>query len=99
MALDHLGIDELNALFPGDRHAVIAILDEIDVANLIQLDRRKPDVVQVCAVDILPAAGGMRLAQIIQEVRLFLMPPMIAAANGQKFEQTWPTGGPWVSKG
>jgi predicted nucleotidyltransferase component of viral defense system len=43
-------------------------------------------------------AGGMDLAQIIQEIRLFLMPPMIAAADGQEFEGIWPAGGPWVAK-
>jgi len=30
-------------------------------------------------------AGRMALAQIIQQLRLFLMPPVIAAANGQEF--------------
>lgn len=44
-------------------------------------------------------AGGMDLAQIIQEIRLFLMTPMIAAADGQELEATWTAGGPWVAKG
>jgi len=43
-------------------------------------------------------AGGMVLTQIIRQIRLFLMPPMIAAANGQEFEGTWPAGGPWATK-
>ena len=43
-------------------------------------------------------AGGMVLTQSIQEIRLFLMPPMLDLANGQEFEETWPAGGPWVSK-
>jgi predicted nucleotidyltransferase component of viral defense system len=43
-------------------------------------------------------AGGMDLAQIIQEARLFLMPPMTAAANGQEFEETWSAGGPWAAE-
>jgi predicted nucleotidyltransferase component of viral defense system len=42
-------------------------------------------------------AGGMGLMHVIQEIRLFLMPPMLAAANGQEFEQVWPVGGPWVA--
>jgi hypothetical protein len=42
---------------------------------------------------------GMALMQVIQEIRLFLMPPMIAAAGGQEFEQTWPVEGPWVANG
>jgi len=43
-------------------------------------------------------AGGMDLAQIIQEIRLFLMKPMSAAAEGQEFEETWPAGGPWIAQ-
>jgi hypothetical protein len=43
-------------------------------------------------------AGGMVLTQVIQQVRLFSMSPMIAAANGQEFEETWPAGGPWVAQ-
>jgi hypothetical protein len=43
-------------------------------------------------------AEGMVLTQIIQQIRLFLMPPMIAAASGQEFEKTWPTEGPWVAE-
>jgi hypothetical protein len=44
-------------------------------------------------------AGGMDLEQIIQEIRLFLMTPMIAAADGKELAATWPAGGPWVAKG
>lgn len=43
-------------------------------------------------------AGGMGLMHVIQEIRVFLMPPMLAAANAQKFEQAWPAGGPWIAK-
>jgi hypothetical protein len=43
-------------------------------------------------------AGGMVLAQIIQEIRLFLVKPMSAAADGQEFEETWPAGGPWLAR-
>jgi predicted nucleotidyltransferase component of viral defense system len=42
--------------------------------------------------------GGMDLAQIIQEIRLFLIKPMSAAADGQEFEETWPSGGPWIAR-
>jgi predicted nucleotidyltransferase component of viral defense system len=42
-------------------------------------------------------ASGSSLAQVIREIRLFLMPPMIAAAKGQVFEETWPAGGPWAA--
>ena len=44
-------------------------------------------------------AGGMDLAQIIQEIRMFLMRPMIAAAEGRAFAEAWPAGGPWMAKG
>jgi predicted nucleotidyltransferase component of viral defense system len=43
--------------------------------------------------------GGMGLMQVIQEIRRFLMPPVIAAAGGQEFEQMWPVGGPWAANG
>jgi predicted nucleotidyltransferase component of viral defense system len=43
-------------------------------------------------------AGGMDLAQIIQEIRLFMMKPMSAAAEGQEFKETWPAGGPWIAQ-
>jgi hypothetical protein len=43
-------------------------------------------------------AGGMDLAQIIQEIGLFLMKPLSAAADGQAFEETWSAGGPWVAE-
>jgi len=39
--------------------------------------------------------GGLALTQVIRQIRLFLMPPMIAAANGQECEEMWPAGGPW----
>ena len=38
--------------------------------------------------------GGMVLTQIIRQIRLFLMPPMLAATNRQEFEEMWPAGGP-----
>ena len=43
-------------------------------------------------------AGGMDLTQVVREIHLFLMPPIIAAAKGQAFEDTWPVGGPWVAE-
>jgi predicted nucleotidyltransferase component of viral defense system len=44
-------------------------------------------------------AGSMDLTQIIRQISLFLMPPMIAAANERELEKTWPAGGPWVAGG
>jgi predicted nucleotidyltransferase component of viral defense system len=43
--------------------------------------------------------GGIGLTQIMQEIGLFLIPPVIAAASGQEFEETWPEGGPWIAGG
>jgi predicted nucleotidyltransferase component of viral defense system len=40
-------------------------------------------------------AGGLNLPQVIRQIRLFLMPPMTAAAAGQEFEGQWSAGGPW----
>ena len=42
-------------------------------------------------------AGGLGLAQIIQQVRVFLASPMIAAATGQEFAETWPARGRWAA--
>jgi predicted nucleotidyltransferase component of viral defense system len=42
-------------------------------------------------------AGGLTLTQIISHIRLFLMPPLLAAAGGQEFEEAWPPGGPWAT--
>jgi predicted nucleotidyltransferase component of viral defense system len=44
-------------------------------------------------------AGDTGLGPIIRQIRLFLMPPMVAAVSRQEFEETWPAGGPWVPKG
>ena len=42
-------------------------------------------------------ADDMGLMHTIHGIRLFLLLPMLAAANGQEFEQVWPVGGPWVA--
>jgi predicted nucleotidyltransferase component of viral defense system len=42
--------------------------------------------------------GGLTLSQIVLQIRQFLMPPVLAAANGQELEATWPAGGPWVAE-
>jgi predicted nucleotidyltransferase component of viral defense system len=42
-------------------------------------------------------ADGLGLAQVVQQVHLFLMPPIVAAANGQEFAEMWPAGGPWAA--
>ena len=62
MTFDHLRVDELLTAFTGDADPVVAVLDEVDVADLVELDRREVDVLIVGAVDVLPAAGGEALA-------------------------------------
>ena len=44
---------------------------------------------------------GVTLADVIRFLETFLMPPTVAAAKSEPFEQRWPTGGPWqpVRKG
>ena len=42
-------------------------------------------------------SGDIGLVHVIQEIRVFLMPTMLAAANAQDFEQAWPMGGPWAA--
>lgn len=41
-------------------------------------------------------AGGLTLGQVIKQIRDFLMPPVIAAADGQELWEMWPAGGPWA---
>jgi predicted nucleotidyltransferase component of viral defense system len=36
------------------------------------------------------------LGQVVQALRLFLMPPAQAAAQGETFAWSWPAGGPWA---
>jgi len=40
--------------------------------------------------------AGIGLPQVARQIRLFLMPPIIAAVNGQPLMQVWPAGGPWI---
>jgi hypothetical protein len=37
----------------------------------------------------------LTLSQIIDDIRRFLMPPVIAAANNRPFTKSWAVGGPW----
>ena len=63
VTFDHLGVDELLTAFAGDADPVIAVLDEVDVTDLVELDWREIDVLIVGAVDVLPAAGGEALTR------------------------------------
>ncbi len=56
---DHLGVDECHAMLASYRYPVVAILDEINVADLVELNRREHDVLVVGAVDALPTVGGV----------------------------------------
>jgi hypothetical protein len=40
-------------------------------------------------------AQGLRLTDVAASIRDFLMPPVLAAAAGQAFEEIWPASGPW----
>ena len=40
---------------------------------------------------------GIALAQVINELRTFLMPVLDAAANSKGFAHSWANGGPWVA--
>src|SRR5215212_11450453 len=62
VSFDHLGVDELLTAFTSDTDPMVTVLDEVDVTDLVELDRRELDVLIVGAVDILPAAGGEALA-------------------------------------
>jgi len=44
-------------------------------------------------------AQDVELEPIIEELRLFLVPPLRAAAGGDLFEQRWKPGGPWSRPG
>lgn len=43
-------------------------------------------------------AMEIELAQVISELRAFLMPVLDAAANAKDFAQSWANGGPWTTK-
>ena len=38
---DHLGVDELAAALAGDGDSVVAVLDEVDLSHLVELDGRR----------------------------------------------------------
>jgi hypothetical protein len=38
------------------------------------------------------------LLRTIEELRLFLIPPLQAAASGEDFKFSWPKGGPWSAE-
>src|SRR5215213_470759 len=62
VAFNYLGVDELLTPFTGHADSVVAVLDEVDVTDLVELDGREVDVLIVGTVDVLPAAGGEALA-------------------------------------
>ena len=62
VTFDHLRVDELLAPLTSDANSMVAILDEVDVTDLVELDRRQMDVLIVGAVDVLPATRGKALA-------------------------------------
>lgn len=40
-------------------------------------------------------AGGTPLAEVVEALKDFLVPPVIAAGSAEAFDMTWPPGGPW----
>jgi uncharacterized FlgJ-related protein len=38
------------------------------------------------------------LTQVVETIRQFLMPPILALANKQEFKQAWRPGGPWQNE-
>jgi hypothetical protein len=46
----------MNSMLPRDRNAVVSVLDEVNVTNLVKLDRWQADVLVVGPVHVLPAA-------------------------------------------
>ena len=40
--------------------------------------------------------ASVELSQVVDELRAFLLPPLISAANNKAFKQSWTEGGPWL---
>lgn len=40
--------------------------------------------------------AAVELSQVIDELRLFLLPSLFSAANNEAFNQLWTDGGPWL---
>jgi predicted nucleotidyltransferase component of viral defense system len=43
-------------------------------------------------------AEDLALADVVADLREFLLPPLAALASGSTFERTWPPGGPWLAR-
>jgi hypothetical protein len=39
--------------------------------------------------------GGTPLAEVVEALKEFLLPPVIAAGSAEVFDRTWPPRGPW----
>ncbi len=61
--LGHVGVDVGLVAFAGHGDAVVAVLDEVDVADLIEIDRRQQDVAVVGLADVDPALGRLALGR------------------------------------
>jgi hypothetical protein len=68
--LDDVGVDVLTAERLRDRHAVVPVADEVQVADLVERDRRERLAAALGGGDPLPAAAqaGRRRAQAAVEV-------------------------------
>lgn len=38
---------------------------------------------------------SVELSQVVDELRVFLLPPLFSAANNEAFNKSWTNGGPW----
>src|SRR5207244_13604164 len=61
--LDDVRIDECLSPLAGDRHAVVAVLYEVRLTDLVEVDRRQLGVVEVRPVDALPPIACLDLSR------------------------------------
>jgi len=40
--------------------------------------------------------ASVKLSQVLDELRVFLLPPLFSAADNKAFNQSWTDGGPWL---
>jgi hypothetical protein len=77
--LDHVSVDELLPALASDREAVVAILDKVDLPQLVELDQGQADTSVTGKIDAQPALPGFGLAG--QEGPVKIMKPADAADN------------------
>ena len=63
-------VDEGLSPLARDRHAMVAVLHEVRLADLVQIDRRQLQVVEVRAVDALPPVARLHLSRQERAVKV-----------------------------